>query len=106
MVDTKVYATFYKFYSFEPSHVICEDPSGYDTNLCMILCRNLTTDSCVMFTTGITSIHLVNVSILTNKNLNLPGALDKTPTISIPQIAKGQKRSKGQRGFTCFIVCF
>jgi hypothetical protein len=53
-------------------------------NLYMILYRNLTAASCVMFTTGIASIYLVNVSIATNKNLKPPGALGKTPTMSIP----------------------
>jgi hypothetical protein len=43
----------------------------------------------VMFTTVIASIHLVNVSIVTNKNLKPPGALGRTPTMSIPQIKKG-----------------
>jgi hypothetical protein len=63
-------------------------------NLYMILYRNLTAASCMM-TTGIASIHLVNVSITTNKNMNPPGVLGKTPTMLIPQIAKGQERSIG-----------
>jgi hypothetical protein len=54
----------------------------------MIFCRNLIAASYVMFTIGIVSIHLVNVSIAMNPNLNPPSALSKTPTISIPQIAK------------------
>jgi hypothetical protein len=29
MVDTEVYASSYKFYSFELSPIICEDPLGY-----------------------------------------------------------------------------
>jgi hypothetical protein len=53
----------------------------------MILYRNLIAVSLVMFTIGIASIHLVNVLIATNKNLNPPGALGKTPTMSISQIA-------------------
>jgi hypothetical protein len=61
----------------------------------MILCRNLTVASCVIFATSIASIHLVKVSMATNKNLNPPGALDKMPTMLIPQIAKGQERSIG-----------
>jgi hypothetical protein len=68
-------------------------------NLYIILYRNLTVASCVMFTTGIASIHLVNMSMATNKNMNPPGALGKIPTVLIPQIVKGQKRSIGQRGF-------
>jgi hypothetical protein len=57
--------------------------------LYMILCRNLIAASYVMFTTGMPSIHLVNVSIVTNRNMNPPGALGRTPRMSIPQIAKG-----------------
>jgi hypothetical protein len=41
-----------------------------------------------MFTTGIVSNHFVNMIVM-NKNLNPPGALVKTPTMSIPQIANG-----------------
>jgi hypothetical protein len=50
----------------------------------MMLCRNLTIAFYVIFATGITFIHLVNVSIVKNKNLNHPGALGKMPTMSIP----------------------
>jgi hypothetical protein len=75
-------------------------------NLYMILCKNLTASSCVMFTTGMTSIHLVKVSIATNRNLNPHGALGRMPTMSIPQIVKGQERSIGRRGFVSFMVCF
>jgi hypothetical protein len=46
----------------------------------------------MIFATGIASIHLVNVVITTNKNMNPPGALGKMPMMSIPQIAKGQER--------------
>jgi hypothetical protein len=53
-------------------------------NLYMILCRNLTAISCRMFTTGIASIYLVNMSITINKNLNPPGALGRTPMMLIP----------------------
>jgi hypothetical protein len=59
------------------------------SNLYMMLYRNLTIASCMMFSTSITSIHLVKVSIATNKNLNPPDALDKTPTMSISHISKG-----------------
>jgi hypothetical protein len=75
-------------------------------NLYMMLLRNLTAASCVMFATGVASIYLVNVSIQTNKNLNPPGALGRMPTMSTSYITKGQERSMGRRGFTCFIVCF
>jgi hypothetical protein len=62
----------------------------WDTlNLYMMLCRNLTVASCVMFTTSMASIHFVNLSIVMNKNLNPPGTLSKIPTMSIPHIAKG-----------------
>jgi hypothetical protein len=44
----------------------------------------LTVTSYVIFTTGIASIHLVNVLIVTNKNLKPSGALGKMFTISIP----------------------
>jgi hypothetical protein len=72
----------------------------------MMLLRNLTVVSCVMFTTGVASIHLVNVSILMNNNLKLPGALGRMLMISTPHTAKGQERLMGRREFACFIVCF
>jgi uncharacterized YccA/Bax inhibitor family protein len=61
----------------------------------MMLYRNLTAASYVIFTTGIASIHLVNVSIAMNKNLKLHGALGKMLMILIPHIAKDQERSIG-----------
>jgi hypothetical protein len=61
----------------------------------MMLYRNLTAASYVIFTTGIASIHLVNASIAMNKNLKLHGALGKMPMILIPRIAKDQERSIG-----------
>jgi hypothetical protein len=64
-------------------------------NLYMMLYKNLTTASCVIFVTGIASINLVNVSITMNKNLKPPGALGKMSAMSIPYIAKGQERSIG-----------
>jgi hypothetical protein len=75
-------------------------------NLYIMLLRNLTAASCVMFTTEVASIHLVNVSMPTNKNLKLPGALGRMSMISTPHTAKGQERSMGRRGFACFVVCF
>jgi hypothetical protein len=72
----------------------------------MMLCRNLTAASCVIFTTDIASIHLVKVLVAMNKNLNPPDALGKMPTMSISQIAKGQEGLIGQRGFACFVVYF
>jgi hypothetical protein len=59
------------------------------SNLYMMLCKNLTTTSCFIFTIGVAYIHLVNVSMPMNKNLNPPRALGRMPTMSIPQIAKG-----------------
>jgi hypothetical protein len=50
----------------------------------MILRKNLTAAFCVIFATGIAFIHLVKVSMAMNQNQNLPGALGKTPTMSIP----------------------
>jgi hypothetical protein len=41
------------------------------------------------------SMHLVKVSIATDKKLYPPGALGRTPTMSIPYIVKGQERSIG-----------
>jgi hypothetical protein len=72
----------------------------------MMLLRKLTVASYVMFTTGVASIYLMNVSMLMNKNLKSPGALERIPMMSIPHIVKGQERSMGRRGFACFIVCF
>jgi hypothetical protein len=65
------------------------------SNLYMMLCKNLTAASWVIFTTGTASIHLMNVSIPMNKYLKLPGALGKMLTMSILQIAKGQEISIG-----------
>jgi hypothetical protein len=53
-------------------------------NLYIMLCRNLTAASFVIFATGIASIHLVNILIVTNKNLKPPGALGKMLMMSIP----------------------
>jgi hypothetical protein len=53
-------------------------------SLHMILYRNLTATSCVIFATSIGCLHLVSVSMAMNKNLNPPGALGKMPTMSIP----------------------
>jgi hypothetical protein len=75
-------------------------------NLYMILCINLTAASYVIFATGIASIHLVKVSMATNKNVNPLGALGKMPMMSILHIPKGQERSIGRRGFECFDVYF
>jgi hypothetical protein len=61
----------------------------------MMLCRNLTVDSWVIFTADTTSIYLVNVSIMKNKYLKLRGALGKMPMMSIPQTAKSQEISIG-----------
>jgi hypothetical protein len=72
----------------------------------MMLYRNLTVASYIIFAIGIAFIHLVNVSIVTNKNMKPSGALGKKPTMSILQITKGQEKSIGRRGFACFIVCF
>jgi hypothetical protein len=72
----------------------------------MMLLRKLTAASCVMFATGVVSIHLVNVSMPTNKNLKSHGALERILMMYIPHIAKGQERSMGRRGFSYFVVCF
>jgi hypothetical protein len=58
-------------------------------NLYIMLWRNLTAASCVIFTAGVASIHLVNVLMLMNKNLKPPGTLGRTPMMSIPHTAKG-----------------
>jgi hypothetical protein len=75
-------------------------------NLYMMLYRNLTAASRVIFTTGMTHIHLVNMLIPTNKYLNPPGALGRMPILPIPQTTKGQEISIGWRGLAHFVVCF
>jgi hypothetical protein len=72
----------------------------------MMLYRNLTAASWVIFTAGMASIHLVNVLIPTNKYLKPPTALGKMPTMSTPQTAKGQEISIERRGLSCFVVYF
>jgi hypothetical protein len=60
-------------------------------NLYLILLRNLTAAYCVIFTTGVASIHLVNVSMPTNKNLNPPGALGRMSMMSTPISQKARR---------------
>jgi hypothetical protein len=52
-------------------------------NMYMKLCSNLTIASCELFTTDIVSIHLVNVSMVINKNLNPPDTLGRALTMLI-----------------------
>jgi hypothetical protein len=59
-----------------------------------------------MFTTGVASIHLVNISMPMNKNLKPPGALERMPMMSTPHTAKDHERSMDRRGFTCFYFAF
>jgi hypothetical protein len=61
----------------------------------MILYRNLTAASSVIFTTGMASIHLVNVLTPTNMYLNPPGSLGRMTTMSNPHTAKDQEISIG-----------
>jgi hypothetical protein len=105
MIDTEICAAPCGLCSFELSPIICKDALGY-AEFVYDTIKNLAATSCVMFTIDITSIHLVNMSIATNKNPNLPGALGRTTMMSIPQMANGQERSMGQRRFACFVVCF
>jgi hypothetical protein len=82
VVDTKVYATSYKFYSFELSPVICEDPSEYVESVYDTLHE---LDRCFLRDVYYWhSFHPFDVSIVMNKNMNPPGALGKMLTISIP----------------------
>jgi hypothetical protein len=94
MVDIKIHASSYKFTPLNWVPLSVKTLRGMP-NLYMMLCRNLTAASCVMFTTYIASINLMNMSIVMNKNLNPPGALGKIPTMLIPHIARGQERSIG-----------
>jgi hypothetical protein len=64
-------------------------------NLYMMLYRNLTAASWVIFTASMSSIHLVNMLILMNKYLKPPGALGKMLMMSIPLTAEGQEISIG-----------
>jgi hypothetical protein len=94
MIDVEICTTPCELCPFKLNVVICEDPLGY-TKSKIILCRYLIVASCVMFTIGIASIYLVNMSIVMNRNLNPLSALGKAPTISIPQIANEQDRLMG-----------
>jgi hypothetical protein len=111
MLDAKICTTSDKLCSFELCMIVCQNSSRhtksvYDALHDLNYFLDLTTSSWVIFTAGMASIHLMNVSTPTNKYLNPPGALGKIPMMSIPQIAKGHEMSIGQRGLACFIVCF
>jgi hypothetical protein len=71
-------------------------------NLYTMLCRNMIAASWVIFTAGMASIHLVNMSTPANKYQNPPGAIGRMPIMLIPQIAKGQEISIDKRGLLCF----
>jgi hypothetical protein len=49
----------------------------------------------VIFTKGFDSIHLVNVSMATMKNLNPPGAVGNGPRRSIPQVTNAHDKGLG-----------
>ena len=52
----------------------------------------------VILATGSASIHLVKVSMATNRNLSPPVVVGKGPRISSPQTAKGHDRGIVYRG--------
>jgi hypothetical protein len=56
----------------------------------MICFRNFTAVAASQFVTGMTSTHLVNLSMATRRWVFLQGDMLKGPTISSPQTAKGQ----------------
>jgi hypothetical protein len=69
----------------------------------MMLYRNLTAASWVIFITGMASIHSVNVSIMTNKNLNSPDALGRMPTMLISRLQRAGEINRPKR--ICMLHC-
>jgi hypothetical protein len=94
MLDAKIHTTPDELCSFELCPIVCQDSSGHAESIYHAL-QELDHCPWVIFTAGMASIHLVNVSTPTNKYLNPPSALGKMTRMSIPQIAKGQEISIG-----------
>lgn len=58
-------------------------------NLCVMLEMNLIIVSASTFITVLAPIHFVNLSVVTRRNLKLPGIVVRGPTLSSPHIENG-----------------
>ena len=65
---------------------------GIPNLVTMLRTRNFFAAAAIIRTTGSTSIHLVNVSMATNKNIYPLGASGSGPTISMLQVEKGHDK--------------
>ena len=70
-------------------------------NLCVMLEMNLVVVSASTFIMVLAPIHFVNLSVVTRRNLKLPGIVARGPTLCSPHIANGHIRGIVLRAVAC-----